>query len=109
MIDRHCPLCALARGDPEQHRTRWLFMGRYWAVVEDADPKGFALRLLYVPRIHLLCGDESKEMRLIAKNRLHGFAKALEAEGKLRLVQTDLDKHRFRAHWHAQACFEEVE
>ena len=83
-------------------------MGRYWCVVDDLDPRGFALRLLYVPRIHMPCGEETRIMRNQAKNRLHGFSRAIEAAGALRLARTDLGMHRFRAHWHAQACFEKA-
>jgi hypothetical protein len=103
-----CWACQLARGDLRQHKTRWHCVGLEGAVVDDLNARGHALRLLYVPKEHVSCGDETPEMRAVAVALLTAVGLAVCANEGLLMRKFDLAEHSYRAHWHAQLCLDRV-
>ena len=99
-----CPLCALARGDPKQHKTEWFWLDEDGIVVEDLDSCGYTLRLLYVPSVHVPCGQEPQEFRRVAERLLTGVARALCVERGLAVMNwLDFSFLPYgQGHWHAQ-------
>lgn len=105
-----CNLCQLARGDESQHVTDWYFLGlpgcvpeRFEGiVVRDQDDKGYAKRLLWVPRAHIPVGEETGEMRLAAHVILRAVAYAVAVNDNLVVSGFDFNKHSNKDHWHAQ-------
>ena len=97
-----CWACELARGERDQHKTRWFYLTPDEGIVcEDLHPKGFDMRLLYVPPWHLPCGSELKVDREQAIRLLTDIVAIRLPD--YHIVSFDLDDHSFRAHWHAQA------
>jgi len=88
----------------KQKKTKWFFLGDGGAVVEDLNPKACEMRLLWVPKEHVPCGQETRKMREEAMRMLLSIARAVCANGGWKVAGMDFDKHKFRAHWHAQAC-----
>ena len=103
-----CWACQLARGDLRQKKTEWFFIDQWTgAVVEDLNPKGHTMRLLYVPLEHLPCGKETQTMRSQAKRFLYAVGNAICVNRSLETGVLDMDNHTFKQHWHAQLCLEE--
>ena len=99
-----CWACELARGDIEQHKTRWHYLDPSGGIVcVDLNPKGRKLRLLHVPLKH--SEEANTGTRRWARHILTVIAK--EFYPNLKVVKYDLDDHSYKAHWHAQACLEE--
>lgn len=107
-----CWACDLANGDPRQFRPpgspkqwepRWYFLTPWDGIVcKDLQSRGYDIRLLYIPRRHVPCGQELIEDRERAKSLLARVAEEMLPD--YRIVAFDLDTHSYKAHWHAQAC-----
>ena len=98
-----CWCCRLATGDRELKCTRWFYLGAEGIVCEDANPKRWDLRLLFVPAEHHECGFEPRRLWEEANRLLLGVANALVAEHPgLQIADFDFHRHSYRRHWHAQ-------
>lgn len=97
-----CWACELARGERRQHKTKWLFLSpNVGAVVVDLHSKGFDKRVLFVPELHIKCGQETEADRRTAEDLLIAVVKARFPEHKIMRFDWDCS---YRAHWHVQAC-----
>lgn len=102
-----CPMCSIAQGKPEAHKTEWFYHSRLVTVIEDLNPKGYVIRLLGVPRKHFHCkatGSLIAEICLQVTETTLGVARAVCLERGLEIAKTDADEHSFADHWHFQAC-----
>lgn len=99
-----CPFCQLAAGEPAQHKTDWHTLDEKGIVVTDLNKRGFAKRLLWVPREHVRQGEETEEMRLEAANRLKQVARAMCQNERLKVATMDFQHWSDRRHWHVQYC-----
>ena len=98
-----CWCCRLAAGDRALKETRWFYLGSEGIVVEDRNPKRYALRLLFIPAEHFHCGEEPRRLWDVATRMLTGVAGALMAEDPgLKMGNFDYHRHSYRRHWHAQ-------
>lgn len=106
-MDPDCPLCRLAAGFGGEVVTRlWRYEFGRVIVVTDLEPKGWAMRALAVPAVHVPCGGESEKTRYLIAWALDKARELIEAETGLRWVRRDLDRHSFSSHFHAQDCYE---
>ncbi len=104
---RYCPMCDIALGSPEAHKTEWFYHSRAVTIVEDLDPKGYVLRLLGVPRKHFDCEATGELIAAIRQQTIEialGVARAICLERGLAIAQIDTEHHSFRDHWHLQVC-----
>lgn len=105
-----CNLCQLAHGDEREHLTEWFYLGlpgevpepMQGVVARDLEDKGYNMRLLWVPRRHVVCGDETREMKRTARFILLAVAQAVCVNKNLVISGFDFSHYSMRDHWHAQ-------
>ena len=108
-MPKDCPFCQLAMGNPTEHKTEWFYLYHRGIVVEDLNPKGHTMRLLYVPREHVHCGEQHPFAEDCAQMELMAVARAICQNRGLTIVKWDMGDHSYSEHWHAQVCLDKKE